>query len=93
MGGVIIILAILLSTLFFGKLENVYIILMLVSTLWLGTLGFADDYIKVFKKDKEGLKGKFKVIAQVGLGLIVGTTILFSPRSWYERIPRYGSIT
>ncbi len=79
MGGVIIILAILVSTLFFGKLENVYIILMLVSTLWLGTLGFADDYIKVFKKDKEGLKGKFKVIAQIGLGLIVGTTILFSP--------------
>ncbi len=79
MGGVIIILAILISTLFFGKLENVYIILMLVSTLWLGTLGFADDYIKVFKKEKEGLKGKFKVVAQVGLGLIVGTTILFSP--------------
>ncbi len=79
MGGVIIILAILIATLFFGKLENVYIILMLISTVWLGVLGFADDYIKVFKKDKEGLKGKFKVIAQVGLGLIVGATILFSP--------------
>ncbi len=79
MGGIIIILSILISMLLFGKLENIYIILMLVSTVWLGTLGFADDYIKVFKKDKEGLKGKFKIIAQVGLGLIVGLTIYFSP--------------
>lgn len=79
MGGIIIILSIVLSTLLFGKLENIYIILMLVSTVWLGTLGFADDYIKVFKKDKEGLKGKFKIIAQVGLGLIVGLTIFLSP--------------
>lgn len=79
MGGVIVILSILVSTLLFGKLENIYIILMLVSTVWLGTLGFADDYIKVFKKDKEGLKGKFKIVAQVGLGLIVGLTIYFSP--------------
>lgn len=79
MGGVIVILSILVSTLLFGKLENIYIILMLVSTVWLGTLGFADDYIKVFKKDKEGLKGKFKIVAQIGLGLIVGLTIYFSP--------------
>src|SRR5690554_425898 len=79
MGGVIIILSILVSTLLFGKLENIYIILMLVSTVWLGMLGFADDYIKVFKKDKEGLKGKFKIVAQVGLGLIVGLTLYFSP--------------
>ncbi len=79
MGGVIIILSILASTLLFGKLENIYIILMLVSTVWLGALGFADDYIKIFNKDKEGLKGKFKVVAQVGLGLIVGLTIYFSP--------------
>lgn len=79
MGGVIIILSILLSTLLFGKLENIYIILMLVSTIWLGLLGFADDYIKVFKKDKEGLKGKFKIVAQIGLGLIVGLTLYFSP--------------
>lgn len=79
MGGVIVILSILVSTLLFGKLENIYIILMIVSTVWLGTLGFADDYIKVFKKDKEGLKGKFKIVAQVGLGLIVGLTIYFSP--------------
>ncbi len=79
MGGIIIIISILVSTLLFGKLENIYIILMLVSTIWLGTLGFADDFIKVFKKDKDGLKGKFKIIAQVGLGLIVGLTIYFSP--------------
>lgn len=79
MGGIIIILSILSSTLLFGKLENTYIILMLVSTVWLGLLGFADDYIKVFKKDKEGLKGKIKVVAQIGLGLIVGFTILTSP--------------
>ncbi len=79
MGGIIIIFSILISMLLFGKLENIYIILMLVSTVWLGTLGFADDYIKVFKKDKEGLEGKFKIIAQVGLGLIVGLTIYFSP--------------
>ncbi|MDD4776943.1 MAG: phospho-N-acetylmuramoyl-pentapeptide-transferase [Fermentimonas sp.] len=79
MGGIIIIFSILISMLLFGKLENIYIILMLVSTVWLGVLGFADDYIKVFKKDKEGLEGKFKIIAQVGLGLIVGLTIYFSP--------------
>lgn len=79
MGGVIIIISILASIFLFGKLENIYIILMMVSTIWLGALGFADDYIKVFRKDKEGLKGKFKIIAQVGLGLIVGLTIIFSP--------------
>lgn len=79
MGGVIIIISILASILLFGKLENIYIILMMVSTVWLGALGFADDYIKVFRKDKEGLKGKFKIIAQIGLGLIVGLTIIFSP--------------
>ena len=79
MGGVIIIISILASILLFGKLENIYIILMMVSTVWLGALGFADDYIKVFRRDKEGLKGKFKIIAQVGLGLIVGLTIIFSP--------------
>ncbi|WP_436414710.1 phospho-N-acetylmuramoyl-pentapeptide-transferase [Petrimonas sp.] len=78
MGGVIIILSILVSILLMGKLENIYIILMIISTIWLGALGFADDYIKVFKKDKEGLKGKFKIIAQVGLGLIVGLTMYLS---------------
>lgn len=79
MGGVIIILSILVSILLFGKLENIYIILMIISTVWLGALGFADDYIKVFRKDKDGLKGKFKIIAQVGLGLIVGLTMYLSP--------------
>ena len=71
MGGIIIIIAILVPVLLLARLDNIYIILMLVSTIWLGTLGFADDYIKVFKKDKEGLHGKFKIIGQVGLGLIV----------------------
>lgn len=80
MGGIIIILSIMVAVLLFGKLENHYIILMLVSTVWLGALGFADDYIKVFKKDKDGLKGKFKIIAQIGLGLIVGLTMYFSPQ-------------
>lgn len=79
MGGVIIIASILVSILLMGKLDNIYIIIMIVSTIWLGTLGFADDYIKTFKKDKEGLKGKFKVVAQIGLGLIVGITMYLSP--------------
>ena len=79
MGGVIIIVAILIPCLLLGKLHNVYMILMLITTLWLGALGFADDYIKIFKKDKEGLHGKFKIIGQVGLGLIVGLTLYMSP--------------
>ncbi len=79
MGGIIIILAILVPVLLLARLDNIYIILMLITTVWLGTLGFLDDYIKVFKKDKEGLHGKFKIIAQVGLGLIVGLTLYFSP--------------
>lgn len=78
MGGLIILAAILIPTLLFAKLSNVYIILMIVSTIWLGLIGFLDDYIKVFKKDKEGLKGKFKVIGQVGIGLIVGATLYFN---------------
>ena len=79
MGGVIIIIAIIIPCLLLGKLTNVYMILMLITTVWLGTLGFLDDYIKVFKKDKEGLHGKFKIIGQVGLGLIVGLTLYLSP--------------
>jgi len=79
MGGLIILAAIIIPTLLFAKLNNVYIILMLVSTVWLGAIGFLDDYIKVFKKNKEGLKGKFKVIGQVGIGLIVGVTLYFHP--------------
>ena len=77
MGGLIIILAIVLPTLLFARLDNIYIILLLVSTIWLGIIGFADDYIKVFKNDKEGLRGWFKIIGQVGLGLIVGLTLYF----------------
>ncbi|GAA4449690.1 MAG: phospho-N-acetylmuramoyl-pentapeptide-transferase [Chitinophagaceae bacterium] len=78
MGGVIIILAILIPTLLFARIENVYIILMLLSTVWLGFIGFIDDYIKVFKKNKEGLSGKFKILGQVGLGIIVGTTLYYN---------------
>lgn len=79
MGGLIILSAILIPTLLFAKIHNVYIILMLVSTIWLGFIGFLDDYIKVFKKNKKGLAGKFKVIGQVGIGLIVGATLYFHP--------------
>ena len=81
MGGVIIIIAILIPVLLFARLNNIYIILMLITTVWLGTLGFTDDYIKVFKKDKEGLHGKFKIVAQIGLGLIVGMTLYLSPEA------------
>lgn len=79
MGGIIIIVAILIPCLLLGRLHNIYMLLMLITTFWLGTLGFLDDYIKVFKKDKEGLHGKFKIIGQVGLGLIVGLTLYLSP--------------
>ena len=75
MGGLIILSAILIPSLLFARLDNVYIILLLVSTVWLGAIGFLDDYIKVFKKNKEGLKGKTKVIGQIGIGLIVGFTL------------------
>jgi phospho-N-acetylmuramoyl-pentapeptide-transferase len=78
MGGIIILAAILIPTLLFAKLDNVYIILMLITTVWLGAIGFLDDYIKVFKKNKEGLAGKFKIVGQVGLGLIVGLTMYFN---------------
>ena len=78
MGGLIIILAIVLPTLLFARLDNVYIILLLVTTLWMGAVGFLDDYIKVFKKNKEGLAGRFKIVGQVGLGLIVGLTLYFN---------------
>ncbi|MEZ5018309.1 MAG: phospho-N-acetylmuramoyl-pentapeptide-transferase [Flavipsychrobacter sp.] len=78
MGGLIIIAAIVIPTLLFARVSNVYVILLLVSTVWLGLIGFLDDYIKVFKKNKEGLAGKFKVLGQVGLGLIVGSTMYFN---------------
>jgi len=79
MGGVIIIVAILVPCLLLGKLENIYMQLMLITTIWLGALGFADDYIKIFHHNKEGLHGRFKIIGQVGLGLIVGLTLYLSP--------------
>ena len=79
MGGLIIIFATLVPVLLFARLHNIYIVLLIVTTLWMGTIGFVDDYIKIFKKDKEGLKGKFKVIGQVGLGLIVGLVLYFNP--------------
>ncbi|HQV50992.1 MAG: phospho-N-acetylmuramoyl-pentapeptide-transferase [Flavobacteriales bacterium] len=79
MGGLIILSATIIPTVLFAKLDNIYIILLLISTVWLGTIGFIDDYIKVFKKDKKGLAGKFKVIGQVGLGIIIGATVYFHP--------------
>jgi phospho-N-acetylmuramoyl-pentapeptide-transferase len=78
MGGLIIIAAILVPTLLFAKIDNVYIILLITATVWLGLIGFVDDYIKVFKKNKEGLAGKFKIVGQVGLGVIVGSTLFFN---------------
>jgi len=79
MGGLIILAAIIIPTLLFAKIHNVYIVLMLISTIWLGCIGFLDDYIKVFKKNKEGLKGKFKVVGQIGIGLLVGAVFYFHP--------------
>src|SRR5690554_3908430 len=88
MGGIIIILATLIPVLLLAKLENIYVILLIVTTLWMGTIGFIDDYIKKFKKDKEGLKGRFKVLGQVGLGIIVGATLYFHPQvTLKEKLP------
>lgn len=78
MGGIIIIAAILIPTLLFAKIDNIYIVLMLIVTVWLGAIGFLDDYIKVFKKNKEGLSGKFKIIGQIGIGGIVGLVLFFN---------------
>ena len=78
MGGLIILAAILIPTLLFAKLDNIYIITMLLSTVWLGVIGFIDDYIKVFKKNKKGLAGRFKVLGQIGVGIIVGSMLYFS---------------
>lgn len=79
MGGVIILSSILIPTLLFAKLENIYVLTMLIATIWLGCIGFLDDYIKVFRKNKKGLAGKFKVIGQLGVGLIVGSMLYFHP--------------
>lgn len=87
MGGVIIIIATLIPVLLFAKLDNIYVLLLILTTVWMGAIGFLDDYIKVFKKDKEGLKGRFKVIGQVGLGLIVGAVLYFSPSVTVREMP------
>ena len=79
MGGLIILSAVLVPTLLFARLDNIYIQVMLISTIWLGVIGFIDDYIKVFRKDKEGLAGKFKILGQVGIGVIVGLVMVFHP--------------
>lgn len=79
MGGIMILLGILIPTLLFANITNVYVILMVVTTIWMGAIGFLDDYIKVFKKNKEGLAGKFKVVGQIGLATIVGLTMYFNP--------------
>lgn len=88
MGGLIILAAILIPTLLFAKLHNVYVITMILATVWLGTIGFIDDYIKVFKKNKEGLKGRFKVVGQIGVGIIVGSIMYFHPDvQVHKRVP------
>ncbi|MDR2764641.1 MAG: phospho-N-acetylmuramoyl-pentapeptide-transferase [Tannerella sp.] len=79
MGGIIILIAIIVPVLLFARLNNVYVLVMLLTTVWLGCLGFVDDYIKVFRKDKGGVRGRFKIFAQAGLGLIVGLTLFYSP--------------
>jgi phospho-N-acetylmuramoyl-pentapeptide-transferase len=87
MGGIIIIASILIPTLLFARIKNVYIVLLLISTAWMGLIGFLDDYIKVFKKNKAGLSGRFKIVGQVGLGLIVGLTLYFND---HVRVREYG---
>jgi len=86
MGGLIILASIIIPTLLFARLDNIYVILMLVTTFWLGLIGFIDDYIKIFKKNKKGLAGKFKIIGQLVLGLIVGVTLLFSDQAVIREI-------
>ncbi len=88
MGGIIIILAIVVPTLLFAKLDNIYILLMLISTLWLGAIGFLDDYIKVFKKNKAGLQGKFKILGQVILGAFIAAVIIYSPQVVIRENPK-----
>ena len=93
MGGIIILASILVPTLMFAKLDNVYVLLMILTTVWLGLIGFLDDYIKIFKKNKEGLAGRFKIIGQVGLGLIVGLTLFFSNDVIIEEKVKVSSLT
>lgn len=92
MGGLIILASILVPVLLFAKLHNIYIIIMILSTVWLGLIGFLDDYIKVFKKNKEGLAGRYKIVGQVGIGLIVGATLYFSPAVVVKEIYKEGEL-
>jgi phospho-N-acetylmuramoyl-pentapeptide-transferase len=88
MGGIIIILATLIPVLLFAQIDNIYIILLIVTTLWMGAIGFIDDYIKIFKKDKEGLKGRFKILGQITLGIFVGAMLYFHPSvTMKEKLP------
>ncbi len=93
MGGLIILAAILIPTLLFARINNVYIVLILLSTVWLGFVGFLDDYIKVFKKNKEGLAGRFKVLGQVGLGIIVATTLYYNQHVKTKTFYRPNAVT
>ena len=96
MGGIIIIVAILVPCLLLGRLRNIYMILMIVTTVWLGILGFLDDYIKIFKKNKDGLAGKYKIVGQVLLGLFVGLTLYLSPDATIREnieMQRRGNVT
>jgi len=89
MGGIIIIISTLIPVLLLAQIDNVYILLLIITTLWMGAIGFLDDYIKVFKRDKEGLKGRFKIVGQVGLGLIVGFTLFFNPNvTMKQKLPK-----
>ena len=88
MGGIIIILATLIPVLFFSIVDNVYIVILLVTTIWMGTIGFIDDYIKIFRKNKQGLKGRFKILGQVTLGIFVGAMLYFHPSvTMKEKLP------
>lgn len=97
MGGFMILLGLLVPTLLFAQIDNLYVILLIITTVWLGLVGFADDYIKVFKKNKEGLSGRFKVVGQVGLGLIVGLVLYYHPsvkvREYLDRKVRVESVS
>lgn len=93
MGGLIIIIATLIPVLLFAKLDNIYVLLLIVTTLWMGAIGFLDDYIKIFRKNKEGLKGLFKVIGQVGLGVIIGCTMYFHPGITVKEKPNVPVLT
>jgi len=93
MGGIIILASILIPTLLFARLDNIYVFLMLLTTVWLGSIGFIDDYIKIFRKNKKGLAGKFKIVGQVGLGLIVGLTLFFSKDVIIEEKVSISSLT